>query len=91
MSSENTTDSDNSNENDSWIPQEAIAWLKRMSRKNKFGVNNYEGVLNVIRSLLQDRVTLNKEVQRLEKEIARLQTKPTKSHYGIEGQGQWGH
>jgi len=77
-------------DDEGWMPLDSINWLIKMSLRGKIGSNNYARTIKTIRQLLHDRAELQIKLDKLEKELARLQVKPIKSEFGIEGQGSWG-
>lgn len=69
-----------------------LAWLRKRSLNVKFGKDTYLEILIIIRTLMLERTELNKQIEKLEAEVAALQLKlkPKKTPYDVGGQGQWG-
>ena len=76
--------------NDPINPMEAIAWLTKQETKQRFGKSNFTMCLQVIRNLILDRAHLNRKIEKMEKEIARLEARTKRGPWEVEGQGQWG-
>lgn len=72
-----------------WAPPQAITWLLFKARKIKFGTNQYLEIANLIRSLIKERSALQKEIDKQQEEIARLQKIKTRRAYQTEGDGEW--
>lgn len=72
-----------------WSSPQALTWLLFKANKIKFGTNQYLEIANLIRSLLRQRAALEKKVDNLEAEVARLQKIKTRRAYQTEGDGEW--
>lgn len=72
-----------------WTPLDAITWLKRRAKKQKFGTNYFQLCLEVVRNLLHDRQALYEQTEELLVEIARLQNLKTPTPFDV-GMKPWG-
>lgn len=75
-------------EQDTINPMEVLAWLRQTSRRVRFGKDNYDLASQLIHSLISERKELNTKVDKLEAEIARLQSLSKRGPF--DGQGEWG-
>lgn len=78
---------------DNPTPLEAIKWLTQRGRRTKVGDDVHTLIANVIRQLVAERAALNGQINKLEKEIAKLTApkpiSPAKAA-GVDGSGEWG-
>lgn len=66
-----------------------LVWLRLMSKRVRFGKDNYLETLTALHNLIQERSELNKQVEKLEKEIARMKQHRSSDTWGVKGQGEW--
>lgn len=66
-----------------------LGWLSQMSKRVRFGKDNYSETLTALRNLIQERSDLNAKIEKLERQIVALQKARKRGPYEVEGQGQW--
>lgn len=73
-------------------PDHALRFLLAHGKRIKYGENQYVGVVNLIRELIQQRGDLQKEIARLQAALTKATT-PTRKPFrafDTQGQGDWG-